>query len=786
MNAQDLLVEAETFGNKGGWVVDAQFTQIMGSPYLLAHGYGKPVKDASTNVNFSQPGQYYLWVRTKNWVPGSWTAPGRFQLIVDNITIKIVFGTITGWRWQYGGKVNITKNDVVLKLHDLTGFEGRCDAIYFTKDSSNFPPNEPVNLAIWRRNLLGLPDVPPTEGYFDVVIVGGGVAGTSAAIAAARSGLKVALIQDRPVLGGNSSDEIRVTTLGLTGFRIVNEVYSDVGYYQRQLRVNEETNIYQYLQYRAFSVQKQGKKIVSVDALNILTGKEYRFFGDIFIDCTGDGWIGYWAGNRYMMGRESSSEYNESLAPAISDSMMMGNSMLWNSINSNGIEPFPKVEWAMDVAKDSAATGGAWFWEYGIGLNPLTNGEEIRDHLFRAIYGTFYNAKQIKGNENLKINWVGYVLGKRESRRLVGAYIFTENDMRQAVSFPDYVAIESRFIDLHLPQPSACDFYSVSTYTVVPQYVIPFRSLFSLDLDNLMMAGRCFSATHVGFGSARVQNTCGQMGVATGYAAGLCKKYNTTPKGVYLDHIAELQDSIGFPKSFKYPRYSIFMDNIDENVEINGNWTSSKIPRAYFANDYLIDDNTEKGLKSVVYKPQLIASGDYTILVRYPAQSGQSDHVQIDLKIGAFDTTIFINQTINNGTWVELGNYYLSPDIPVTLSILNNGTDSAVVADAAAFVLKKLKVLDYVPEISSSQNLKFWASYNNRNTQISCYLPTDLNISIDIIDLTGRDVYSVVKGNYPKGVQTFNIPANTGLSKGVYLARLITVNNQSVIKILIQ
>ena len=131
---ESLLVEAEGFDSHGGWSLDQQFMQTMGSPYLLAHGMGKPVADAVTTVSFTLTGRYRMWVRTMDWVPGNWKSPGRFQVILDGATVRGDFGTLAGWQWQDGGMVDIRKNDLEIKLHDLTGFEGRCDAIFFTND----------------------------------------------------------------------------------------------------------------------------------------------------------------------------------------------------------------------------------------------------------------------------------------------------------------------------------------------------------------------------------------------------------------------------------------------------------------------------------------------------------------------------------------------------------------------------------------------------------------------------------------------------------------------------
>ncbi|MGA0060981.1 MAG: FAD-dependent oxidoreductase, partial [Planctomycetota bacterium] len=214
---QLLLVEAEGFADTGGWAVDPQFMDQMGSPYLLAHGLGVPVADAVTTFEVREAGIYRVFVRTKDWV-ARWNAPGtpgRFQVLVDGRPLATTFGTVgADWHWQPGGEVALEAGTRSLALHDLTGFEGRCDAILFARDEDFVPPNADPEMAAFRRAQLGIPEEPVPAGDYDFVVTGGGIAGTCAALTAARLGLRVALIQDRPVLGGNNSSEVRVWLQG--------------------------------------------------------------------------------------------------------------------------------------------------------------------------------------------------------------------------------------------------------------------------------------------------------------------------------------------------------------------------------------------------------------------------------------------------------------------------------------------------------------------------------------------------------------------------------------------
>ena len=214
-HADRILLETEAFSNHGGWKLDTQFIREMGSPYLLAPGLGTPVQDATTTFEVKEAGSYQLFARTKDWVArwGAKGQPGRFQIIINGVSSKATFGTRGAeWDWQGGGQIQLKKGKNTLVLHDLTGFNGRCDAIYLTQ-YKEVPPNDSDILTEWRRELLGITK-KPLEKKYDLVVIGGGYSGLGAAISGARMGCKVALIQDRGVLGGNGSSEVRVWAKG--------------------------------------------------------------------------------------------------------------------------------------------------------------------------------------------------------------------------------------------------------------------------------------------------------------------------------------------------------------------------------------------------------------------------------------------------------------------------------------------------------------------------------------------------------------------------------------------
>jgi hypothetical protein len=396
-------------------------------------------------------------------------------------------------------------------------------------------------------------------------------------MAAAEQGLKVALIHDRPVLGGNASSEIRVHTLGIYGYfeRILRML--DTEHYpngspkaladekKRHENVERFAGISLFLNYRAFQANTSEQLITSIDARHTSSGEAIRFEAPYFVDCTGDGWIGYWAGAEYHYGREpdtlyaeSWEKYGELWSPEKEDQLVMGSSVLWRTYESDSVYEFPEVPWAMDVAGEYAAKQGTWNWELiSDQWHQVDQAEQIRDHLLKAIYGSFYNEKQKPGMEHLKLEWVSYLLGKRESRRLVGDYLYTFNDMRESRRFPDAVVQEIREVDVHYPQKkldkSKPDFLAEAMYYPAKPYQIPYRSLYSKNIGNLFMAGRCFSCSHVGLGGPRVMRTTGQMGAAVGYAASLCAAHQCSPREIYETHLEEYMELIKHSDSEPVP-----------------------------------------------------------------------------------------------------------------------------------------------------------------------------------------------------------------------------------------
>lgn len=584
------LIEAESFAETGGWVVDQQFMDLMGSPYLLAHGLGEPVPDATAAVSFPAAGEYRVWVRTRDWVapwqaPG---APGRFQVLVDGQPLETTFGTEGApWHWQRGPTVRVGKQARV-SLHDLTGFEGRCDAILFSRDLDYEPPQGGTELESLRAELLGWTKAPADGGRFDLVVVGGGIAGTSAAVTAARLGLTVCLIQDRPVLGGNGSSEVRVWPEGKTNLPpyprvgdVVSElvrdrsatdgnakdghIYDD----RRKLSVVEaEKNVTLLLEQRVNAATASGGRIAAVIAQHTRSGRRTRVVGRWFLDATGDGVLGALVGADYE----------------ITEAGHLGSSNLWNvdaveknepqlkclcedddplSLNftpSDKPAPFPRCPWAVDLSarqfpgragKDGQPTLaklGGWFWESGFDRHPIDDMELVRDQNLRAMYGAWDALKNVDGKfPNHRLKWAAFVAGKRESRRLLGDVVLTGDDFRQLTKFSDACFPCTWDLDLHLADPKfspgdeADPFISSAKYgKYAGPYWAPYRCLYSRNVENLFMAGRDISVTHEALGAVRVMRTCGMMGEIVGMAASLCRTHDCGPRDVYAAHLDEL------------------------------------------------------------------------------------------------------------------------------------------------------------------------------------------------------------------------------------------------------
>lgn len=585
-HASGVLIEAEDFDSYGGWVLDSQFESQMGSPYLLAHGLGRPVADATTTVDVPNAGEYEVWVRTRDWAPPH--GPGRFALSINGAKLETIFGVSDqAWSWQSAGKVSLAGGDVSLTLHDLTGFDGRCDAIFLSRDGTTPPHEVNAESKHWRKALRGLPDTPEDAGEYDLIVVGGGISGCAAALTAARLGQKVALIHDRPVLGGNASKEIGLMPRGTQGKLLVEMAQrTPDGDLVALSLLEAEPTASVFLEHRIIAAAREGDRIVSVDAIQAKSGVERRFKGRTFIDTSGVAMLGVLAGAETLFGRESRAEYDEPYAPEVADQMHHGNTLFFRTRVADQAAPFPDVPWATEISKDYANLSGqlvkpgqengagpnanpdnstfqfsadptqAWmqqfpathYWEYGQWLDPYTSGELVRDYLMRALYGTFSNVKNAdpEAYANLEFDWMAFVAAQGEFRRYKGDHVLTENDIRNHTRYNDMLVSNDGFFCIHCawnPGEGKYDFrlkdWIMDNRDGQP-YGIPFRCLYSANIENLLMAGKHISVTHVAGSSVKLMGNGAQHGVATAAAAFLCNEHNTTPRGLYDEHLDEL------------------------------------------------------------------------------------------------------------------------------------------------------------------------------------------------------------------------------------------------------
>ncbi len=607
---QLIFLEAESFKNTGGWVVDQQSFDIIGSSYLLAHGLGVPVHDAVTSVSLPAGGVYSVWVRTRNWV-AQWDvkgAPGKFQLLFGNIPIKTIFGTEgAAWHWQSGGTVRLKAGETSISLHDLTGFNGRCDGILLTTDRKFIPPESKEELDDLKRKYAVPAGAPEDAGEYDLVVVGGGMAGCCTAISAARLGCKVALIQDRPVLGGNNSSEVRVGLSGLihqqpypklgdlvdeigsTGHwtlweanrdpdsprsrKILQEIAehpekkihnagpaSNYGDDKKIIAVENEPDVSLFLNTHIFKAVKAVDRIISVTGRDIRTNRELTFRGRLFADCTGDGNLGFLAGALFREGRESREETGEPDAPEKPDNLVMGTSVQWYAVAEDKESVFPECPWAAQFDEETChkVTKGDWDWETGLKRNQVREAEFIRDYALRVTFGNWDFLKNRSAEKSKfarhRLEWVAYIGGKRESRRLTGDLILKEQDILNKTVYPDASFTTTWPVDLHYPKENENftgePFRSVAISRKIDPYPVPYRCLYSANISNLFMAGRNISVTHCVLGTVRVMRTGGMMGEVVGMAASVCKKQNTLPRDIYQTYLEDLKNLMkeGVPK----------------------------------------------------------------------------------------------------------------------------------------------------------------------------------------------------------------------------------------------
>lgn len=410
----------------------------------------------------------------------------------------------------------------------------------------------------------------------DVCVIGGGLAGISAAIAAARNGAKVVLMQDRPMLGGNASSEIRMWVSG-AGSRVRNLQETGIleeilleNMYRNPTRnfsiwdsilyekVKAENNIELLLNCACCFAKTEGSRILDITGFQLTTYTWQRVEADLFLDCSGDSILAELADAEYMVGREAKETFQEMWGLEKADKRTMGMSLMLQAHETDHVCTFIPPAWAYRFTTDeemnfkphdclkNIETNFYWI-ELGGEVDAVHDAEEVRDELIKIAYGVWDHMKNHgdHGAENWELDFIGLLPGKRESRRYVGDYVLTQQDVESGRKFADEVAYGGWQIDNHLPGGffmSGVGESHLQKKRLTEPYGIPLRCLYSKNVENLMFAGRNISASHLAFASARVMGTCSVVGQAAGTAAALAVKYGIGIRQLASEKIEELQD----------------------------------------------------------------------------------------------------------------------------------------------------------------------------------------------------------------------------------------------------
>ncbi|OQA76986.1 MAG: FAD dependent oxidoreductase [Lentisphaerae bacterium ADurb.Bin242] len=573
-----IFLESETFDDLGGWTVDTQCIEAMGAMYLFAHGIGKPVRDARTEFHTREKTLWHVHVRTRDWT-AVWkrgTPAGRFLLLIDETPLEQILGTNgSEWNWQKAGSVELEGGLHCLALHDLTGFDARCDAVYLTPDAADLPPNDRTALSSFRRRICRTVIADDPEEY-DLLICGGGYAGICAGIAAQRKGLKFKLIQDRPVLGGCGSSEVRVWTGGkvnLPPYPELGNIATAISPIRGRPGDKKDAELFEDARKAVlFTPSKElllnevllavetdptdPSKIMAIITRSVRTGKETRRKAKLFADCTGDAVLSRLTGCKIMYGCESRAEFGESLAPEEPERMVMGHSTLWETRVRDREAAFPDIDWGIEFNDDNALArfDCCWDWETGQYRDQVMEIERIRDYGLMTCYANWSflknHSRRKEEWKNMELVWISAIGGKRESYRVCGDLILTQNDLENKVPYEDATGAVTWSIDLHYPDPENLKkfgeaFQSCAYHRGIRMpYPVPYRCLYARDVQNLFLGGRCLSLSHVAFSSVRVMRTLGMLGEVVGMAAEICIRNGCSPRDVYEKYLSELKESM--------------------------------------------------------------------------------------------------------------------------------------------------------------------------------------------------------------------------------------------------
>ena len=407
--------------------------------------------------------------------------------------------------------------------------------------------------------------------HYDICVVGGGLSGMCASIAAARHGAKVALVHDRPVFGGNASSEIRMWPLGAHGSnRRETGIFEEL--VLENMRVNpmrtypnwdavlysavyEQDNLDCFMNCTVNDLQTEKGKITEITGWQLTTYTNHKISADLFIDCSGDSILAQLSGAEYRKGREARAEFNEEAAPLEADSCTMGNSLMIQVRETTQPVTFTPPRWIRKLTEEDLKTRGHdlgnfratnfWWLELGGERNTLDDCEDIKHELLALSYGAWDHIKNNEGHgsENWELDWAGYLPGKRESVRCIGDHILTQNEVAVRTHYDDIIAYGGWKVDDHPPKGFNHDGEPTKYFDSQSPFGIPYRCIYSKNVDNLMFAGRNISVTHAAMAASRVMATCAILGQAAGTAASLAIRYGISPRAVG-EHMDELQQTL--------------------------------------------------------------------------------------------------------------------------------------------------------------------------------------------------------------------------------------------------
>lgn len=407
----------------------------------------------------------------------------------------------------------------------------------------------------------------------DLCVVGGGIAGLCAAVSAARHGARVLLMQERPMLGGNASSEVRMWVCGAHG-----KNNKETGLIEELMMENQYRNpdknysiwdgiMFEMARFQpglelllncsCNSCEMDGNRIASVTGWQMTTQTFHQVKATLFADCSGDSVLAPLTGAEFRVGREARAEFGEDIAPETADRKTMGMSCMIQAREETKPSEFIPPRWAYKYTKDDLPhrlpdmthiSENFWYLELGGEQDSIADTEILRDELLKTAYGLWDYVKNDPENKEKnkywRLDWMGILPGKRESRRYIGDYIMTQHDVRAEGRFEDLVAYGGWSMDDHHPGGFRTREQPTIFHPAPSPYGIPYRSMYSRNIENLMFAGRNISVTHTAMSSTRVMATCGTIGQAVGTAAAIAIRDHLTPRGVYEQRIGELKQTL--------------------------------------------------------------------------------------------------------------------------------------------------------------------------------------------------------------------------------------------------